>query len=212
MSKIRIFIVDDHPLVIEGIKTLLMVEPDIEVVGTSTRPIEVIRLLHQNSVDVMLMDVNMPEISGLELAKAALKEFPLLKILALSVYADGNTVKEMMAIGVKGYLLKTASQQQLVAAVKTVSEGKKYLAEEALHNMLDILQTQEDRPKNQLLTEREIEIVRLIEKEYSNKQIAESLFISERTVETHRKNIFRKTQTDSVVGLIKFAYGHKLIE
>ncbi len=212
MSKIRIFIVDDHPLVIEGIKTLLMVEPDIEVVGTSTRSTEVIRLLHHLNVDVLLMDVNMPDISGLELAKAALKEFPLLKILALSVYADGMTVKDMVAAGVKGYLLKTASQQQLVAAVKTVAEGKKHLAEEALHNMLDTLQAQEDRPKNQLLTEREVEIVRLIEKEYSNKQIAESLFISERTVETHRKNIFRKTQTDSVVGLIKFAYGHKLIE
>jgi DNA-binding NarL/FixJ family response regulator len=212
MSKIKIFIVDDHPLVIEGIKTLLSVEPEIEVVGTSTRPTEVVKLLRQKNVDVMLMDVNMPDLSGLELAKIALKEFPLLKIIALSVYADGMTVKDMMAAGVKGYLLKTASQQQLVSAVKTVSEGKKHLAEEALQNMLETLQTLEDRPKNQLLTEREIEIVRLIEKEYSNKQIAETLFISERTVETHRKNIFRKTQTDSVIGLIKFAYGHKLIE
>lgn len=211
MGKIRLFIVDDHPLVIEGIKTLLMAEPEIEVVGSSSRPTEVLRLLHLQPVDVMLVDVNMPDITGLDLAKAVLKDFPLLRILALSVYADGMMVKDMIAAGVKGYLLKTASQQQLIVAVKAVYEGKKYLAEEALQNMLDNIQTQEERPKSQLLTEREVEIVRLIEKEFSNKQIAETLFISERTVETHRKNIFRKTQTDSVVGLIKFAYIHKLI-
>ncbi len=211
MGKIRLFIVDDHPLVIEGIKTLLTAEPDIEAVGSSSRPMEVNKQLHLQPVDVLMVDVNMPEISGLEVAKAALKDFPLLKILALSVYADGMVVRDMIAAGVKGYLLKTASQQQLITAVKAVSEGKKYLAEEALHNMLDNIQTQEDRPKHQLLTEREIEIVRLIEKEFSNKQIAETLYISERTVETHRKNIFRKTQTDSVIGLIKFAYSHKLI-
>jgi two-component system, NarL family, nitrate/nitrite response regulator NarL len=207
----RVFIVDDHPLVIEGIKTLLSVDASIEVVGTSSRPTEVVSILQNKTVDILMVDVNMPELNGFELSKLVLKAYPHIKILALSVYGDGQTVKEMMEIGVKGYLLKSTSQQELLNALHTIASGKKHLTDEVLHNMLGAIQEQNERPQNQLLTERELEILRLIEKENNNKQIAEALFISERTVETHRKNIFRKTQTDSIIGLIKFAYLHKLI-
>jgi two-component system, NarL family, nitrate/nitrite response regulator NarL len=209
--KIRLFLVDDHPLVIEGIKTLLSVDADLEVVGTSCRPTEVIGLLQKKEVDVLIVDVNMPELNGLELSKLVVKAYPHIKILALSVYSVGHTVKDMMEVGIKGYLLKSASQQQLLNAIHTVAQGKKYLVDEVLDNMLGAIQEQNERPQNQLLTERELEILRLIEKEFNNKRIAETLFISERTVETHRKNIFRKTQTDSLIGLVKFAYLHKLI-
>ena len=212
MNLIRIFIVDDHPLVIEGIKTLLVVDADMTVVGQTTRPTEVLAQLQKTAVDVLLMDINMPEINGLALAQTLLTAFSYLKILAISVYADGQTVQTLLAMGVKGYLLKDTSQQQLLTAIRTVAAGKIYLAEVPMQNMLETMQQNTDRSPQQLLTDREMDILRLIEQEYSNKRIAEALFISERTVETHRKNIFRKTQTDSVLGLIKFAYLHKLLD
>jgi DNA-binding NarL/FixJ family response regulator len=153
----------------------------------------------------------MPKLPGNELAKQVRQKHPGIKILALSMSGQGDLVNEMINdADISGYVLKNIGKQELIRAIEKIANGGIYFSEE----VIDELQRASHRKKQKdeaHLTAREIEIIRLIEKEYNNKQIAESLFISERTVETHRKNIFRKTNTNSVIGLVKYAYEHRLI-
>jgi DNA-binding NarL/FixJ family response regulator len=123
---------------------------------------------------------------------------------------EGETIRAMVAAGAAGYILKTTSKQELIVALKTVGEGKKYFAQEALQNLLDA-STKSQTSEEEDLTPREFEIIKLIYEDLSNKMIADQLFISERTVETHRRNIYRKTNTQTVVGLLKFARQHKIV-
>jgi two-component system, NarL family, nitrate/nitrite response regulator NarL len=210
-SKISLGLVDDHQIVIDGLLSLLKDEPQFEFVFATTCPKDVLQNLKTKPVDVLLTDVMMPELPGNVLAKEVKKEFPQTKILALSMNGEGSLVNEMINdADISGYILKNIGKQELIKAIEKIANGGIYFSEE----VLDELQRVSSRKKQNEeahLTDREIEIIRLIEKEYSNKQIAEALFISERTVETHRKNIFRKTNTNSVIGLVKYAYEHKLI-
>ena len=153
----------------------------------------------------------MPKLPGNQLAKQVKEKYPDVKILALSMSGQGDLVNEMIEdADISGYVLKNIGKQELITALEKIAAGGIYFSDE----VIDELQRTSQRKKQNEeahLTDREIEIIRLIEKEYNNKQIAETLFISERTVETHRKNIFRKTNTNSVIGLVKYAYEHKLI-
>lgn len=153
----------------------------------------------------------MPDMPGNILAKEVHKQFPQIKILALSMSGQGDIVNEMINdADIAGYVLKNIGKKELVTAIEKIAGGGIYFSEDVLE---ELRKTANRKKQNEQahLTDREIEIIRLIEKEYSNKQIAETLFISERTVETHRKNIFRKTETNSVIGLVKYAYEHRLI-
>jgi DNA-binding NarL/FixJ family response regulator len=211
MSKISLALVDDHQIVIDGLMSLLKGEQRYQFAFATTQPATVIEQLRQTPVDVLLTDVMMPGMPGNVLAKEVRKQFPKIKILALSMSGQGDLVNEMINdADISGYVLKNIGRNELITAIEKIANGGIYFSEAVLEE----LQRTEKRKKETVeahLTEREIEIVRLIEKEYSNKQIAESLFISERTVETHRKNIFRKTNTNSVIGLVKYAYEHQLI-
>ncbi|MBN8667450.1 MAG: response regulator transcription factor [Chitinophagaceae bacterium] len=209
--KIKVALVDDHQIVIDGLLSLLKGTDSVELVFSTTKPEEVIGLLQLHPVDILLTDIMMPVIPGNELAKKVRKEFPLLRILALSMSGQGELVNEMITESdISGYVLKNIGKQELVTALEKIAAGGIYFSEEVIRELKN-----SDRRKKQAeeahLTEREIEIIRLIEKEYNNRQIADALFISERTVETHRKNIFRKTNTNSVIGLVKFAYEHRLV-
>jgi two-component system nitrate/nitrite response regulator NarL len=211
MKKVKLVIVDDHQIVIDGLLSLLSGHPAFDVRRTTTNPLEVPRLLREEEADILLTDVMMPEQNGAELAKTVRKEFPKVKILALSMSGQGDIVNQMIEdADIAGYVLKNIGQKELLKALEKIAAGGIYFSEEVLQEMTKVSQRKKDNEAIHL-TDREIEIIRLIEKEYSNKQIAETLFISERTVETHRKNIFRKTDTSGVIGLIKFAYEHKLI-
>lgn len=211
MKKVKLVIVDDHQIVIDGLLSLLSGHPAFDVRRTTTNPLEVPRLLREEEADILLTDVMMPEQNGAELAKSVRKEFPKVKILALSMSGQGDIVNQMIEdADIAGYVLKNIGQKELLKALEKIAAGGIYFSEEVLQEMTKVSQRKKDNEAIHL-TDREIEIIRLIEKEYSNKQIAETLFISERTVETHRKNIFRKTDTSGVIGLIKFAYEHKLI-
>lgn len=211
MKKINLAIVDDHQIVIDGLLSLLKGHSDFEVVCTTTNPTMVTGLIKGNSVDILLTDVMMPEMNGAELAKKVKQEFPEVKILALSMSGQGDIVNAMIDdADIAGYVLKNIGQQELLKAIEKIARGGVYFSEEVLQEMTRAGRRKKENEEVHL-TDREIEIIKLIEKEFSNKQIAETLFISERTVETHRKNIFRKTQTNGVIGLIKYAYGHKLI-
>lgn len=210
-GKIALALVDDHQIVIDGLMSLLKGHDNFNFVFATTNPAEVLKKLEKEPVDILLTDVMMPVLPGNELAKKVKEKFPAIKILALSMSGEGDLVNEMINhADISGYVLKNIGKQELISALEKIAEGGIYFSEEVIQE----LQRSSQRKKENIearLTGREIEITRLIEKELNNKQIAEALFISERTVETHRKNIFRKTNTNSVIGLIKYAYEHKLI-
>ncbi len=208
---VTIAIVDDHQIVIDGLKSLLQGHPVFKVAIETTDPLLMTGLLANSAVDILLTDVMMPGMNGAELAKAVHQQFPQIKILALSMSGQGDLVNQMIdESDIAGYILKNIGKQELLKALEKISAGGIYFSDEVLNEMMkssDRKKTSEEAH----LTLREIEIIRLIEQEYNNKKIADSLFLSERTVETHRKNIFRKTKTSSLIGLIKYAYEHKLI-
>jgi two-component system, NarL family, nitrate/nitrite response regulator NarL len=211
-EKISLAIVDDHQIVIDGLKSLLLGHERFEVVMECTQPQQALELLQRQPVDILLTDVMMPKMNGAELSKAVRKQFPSMKILALSMSGQGELVNQMIEdADIAGYVLKNIGKQELLAALEKIAVGGIYFSDEVLNEMTRASNLKKEAEEMHL-TAREIEIIRLIEKEYSNKQIADTLFLSERTVETHRKNIFRKTKTSSVIGLIKYAYELKLIE
>jgi len=210
-KKIALGIVDDHQIVIDGLKSLLHGYDQFEVVIECTQPLEMISLIEKRSIDILLTDVMMPGLNGAELSKLVHEKFPEIKILALSMSGQGDLVNQMIDdADISGYVLKNIGKQELVRALEKISGGGIYFSEEVLQEMSRASEMKKENVEAHL-TAREIEIIQLIEKELSNKQIAEQLFLSERTIETHRKNIFRKTNTSSVIGLVKYAYEHKLI-
>ena len=210
-AKITLAIVDDHQIVIDGIKSLLKGLDNFNVVLETTQPELLPAMLENQDIDILLTDVMMPVMSGADLAKVVRKNFPSVKILALSMSGQGDLVNQMIDdADIAGYVLKNIGQKELIAALEKIASGGIYFSDEVLQEMTKASERKKINEKVHL-TAREIEIVKLIEKEYSNKKIADELFLSERTVETHRKNIFRKTQTSGVIGLIKYAYEQRLI-
>jgi DNA-binding NarL/FixJ family response regulator len=210
-GKIRLFLVDDHQIVLDGLKALLEHDAAFEIVGSTTQSGRVVSYLQQSPADVLLTDIMMPDLSGPELAKQVRRQFPQIKILALSMSGQGHMVNQMIDDSdINGYVLKNISREELSAAIRKIASGGIYFSDEVLSEMETASKTSRHSEEVNL-TPREIEIIRLIEKEMGNKEIAETLFISERTVETHRKNIFRKTGINSLIGLIKYAYEHRLI-
>ncbi len=208
--KITLALVDDHQLVIEGLKSLLEGSDQFEVVAECTDPFRMLQLLETVPVNILLTDVMMPEMNGAQLAKAVASKYPAIKILVLSMSGQGELVNDMIHdANISGYVLKNIGKKELIAALEKIAAGGIYFSEEVLGeiNRAAVVKQQNIAAH---LTSRELEIIKLIEKEYNNKLIADTLFLSERTVETHRKNIFRKTKTNSVVGLVKYAYVHKL--
>jgi two-component system, NarL family, nitrate/nitrite response regulator NarL len=210
-TQYKIAIVDDHQIVIDGLKSLLEDLPNFKVVIECTEPVKIPKLLLANEVDLLLTDVMMPELNGAELAKIVRKEFPDIKILALSMSGQGDLVNQMIDdADISGYVLKNIGKKELITALEKIAAGGIYFSDEILNEMTKASERKKAAEEANI-TAREKDIIRLIEKEYSNKQIADELFLSERTVETHRKNIFRKTKTSGVIGLIKYAYEHKLV-
>ncbi len=210
-SIINVAIVDDHQIVIDGITSLLEGQNNIHIVATNTSGIDMLKVLENEIVHILLTDVMMPHIGGQELAKKVREQFPTIKILALSMSGEGHTVNQMINdADIAGYVLKNIGKQELLYAIDKIANGGVYFSSEVLTELEHFSHLKKENEENNITT-REKEIIKLIEKEFSNKDIAGQLFISERTVETHRKNIFRKTKTNSVIGLIKYAYEHKLI-
>jgi two-component system, NarL family, nitrate/nitrite response regulator NarL len=210
-EKITLALVDDHQIVIDGLMSLLKGHENFRFAFATTHPEEVIGKIGETPVDILLTDVMMPVLPGNQLAKQVKEKYPATKILALSMSGQGDVVNEMINdADIAGYVLKNIGKQELITALEKIAGGGIYFSEEVISELQRTSQRKKENVEAHLTT-REIEIVRLIEKEYNNKQIAEALFISERTVETHRKNIFRKTSTNSVIGLVKYSYEHKLI-
>jgi two-component system, NarL family, nitrate/nitrite response regulator NarL len=207
-APMRILLVDDHAILLDGIKNLLEREEGLIVSGTADSAERALEFLKTNTVDVIITDFHMPGMDGLSLINTVKRIQPDVKTIILSMHDETHLVKEILRAGVNGYVLKKDTHKELLNAIHEVKQGRVYLSSDVNKILITNLQNPEE---GRLLTDREREILKLIAKEYSNKEIAEELFISERTVETHRKNIFKKTATSSLVGLIKFAYANNLI-
>jgi two-component system, NarL family, nitrate/nitrite response regulator NarL len=210
-GKVSLALVDDHQIVIDGLKSLLQGNEHFKIALECTDSVQMLNLLATKHIDILLTDIMMPNMNGAELSKAVCQKYPHIKILALSMSGQGDLVNSMIdEANIAGYVLKNISKQELIKALEKISAGGIYFAEEVLNEMQKASTVKKENDDAHL-TAREIEILKLIEAEFNNKKIADKLFLSERTVETHRKNIFRKTNTSSVIGLVKYAYEHKLI-
>jgi len=205
MKKHSVLLVDDHRILLEGVKSLI--QSPFEVKATAASGREAIDLLKNQEFDVLVTDYQMPELTGLELVKVARAAQPDIKIIVLSMHDDPSLVKELLRSGVLGYILKKDTHKNLTDALAKVIEGKRFLSDE----IAELLINNSEEEDKGVLTTREEEILKLITKEFSSRQIAEILFISERTVETHRKNILKKTGATNLVGLVKYAYANKLM-
>ncbi len=213
-QKTRLLIVDDHQMLLDGISALLQDVNQFEIVAKAKNGKQALEILELNEIDIVLTDINMPEMNGIELSQHIQDKFPEVKILALSMFSEKQTIRDMIDAGVSGYILKNTGKEELVGALTKIAGGGLFFGDEVTNEMMRMMTDSEKNEKKReevTLTIREKEILKLIAKEYSNIQIATELFISERTVETHRKNIFRKTNTKSIVGLIKYAYEHELV-
>jgi DNA-binding NarL/FixJ family response regulator len=204
--KIKLILVDDHELVLKGLKSILEQEPNIEIVGEAKNGLEAIALFDRVHADMVITDLKMPEMSGIELTRHIKQHYPQLKVLVLTLFNDREYVTAILEAEAEGYLLKNVSQKELLHAIDHIMNHGTYYSQE----ILSILRSEiKDRQhKSEVindLSKRELEIIGLICQEYSSNEIAGKLFISKATVDVHRKNILQKTEAKNLVGLIRFA-------
>ncbi len=206
---IRVFIVDDHPVVIEGIHSLLQNEKDIQWAGQGMTAESCLGYFVNNTADVVLMDISMPGMDGVSLCGVMKEKYPGVFILGLSTFNQGLYIKKMMENGASGYILKNSSKEELITAIHTVADGGIYFSGEAGQALAEYQRSsRSDLPE---LTPREKEILGLISEGYTNPQIAEKIFLSSFTVDSHRKNLLAKLNVKNTATLIKLAVEHKLI-
>lgn len=205
MNGLKIYLVDDHSLFREGLHYLLNNSEYISDILEAKNGEEFLTNLNDFNPDVVLMDIEMPEMNGIEATKEALKQYPDLKIIALSMYADESFYTEMIEAGAKGFLLKNSQFIDVQNAIKEVYNGRNYFSPEILSSIINNLNRKSTTPINNDLTRREIEILLNICQGLSNHEIAEQLFISKRTVDKHRENILLKTQSKNTAELVVYA-------
>ena len=210
---IHVFIVDDHKMVIDGMKLLLKDEATIKVVGTALNGEEGLGEIPKQPVDVVLLDINMPGMNGIETCKELLKLNPDLKIVAISMHKESSLIKLMLNNGAKGYVLKNAGQDEVIDAIKTVNEGKMYLDDTVNEIVLNsVLKNGSEKVTSPFptLSRREKDVLKLILDECTTQEIADKLFISFGTVETHRRNMLIKTGARNTAGLVRTAIEYDL--
>jgi two-component system, NarL family, nitrate/nitrite response regulator NarL len=211
-KRIKILLADDHPVVRKGIRSCLASQEHLEVVGEAGDGQEALSLARRLTPDLVLMDLDMPQMSGLAVTEALAKELPQTKVLILSMHDHTDYVARILQSGARGYVLKEASAEELIKAIETVTAGESFFSPEFARSALNqFVQGHEEGPQSSLLTDREREVLIQIAEGLSNKEIAAELNVGVRTVETHRERIMRKLNIHSVAGLTKFAIAKGLI-
>lgn len=206
MEQTNIYIVDDHQLVIDGIK-LMVAENDINVVGSSNSASTALTEIGALKPHVVISDISMPEMSGVELVRRLKSQTPAIKILMLSMFDNPSLLSDLLHSNINGFVLKDKGKDELLYAIAQIAKGQVYFSPEIMQHLISF------KKGNSLprLTLREIEIIKLLDKGLSSSQMANKLFISENTIETHRRNILRKTETHSATELLRYARDNKLI-
>jgi len=209
-TKIRVYVVDDHPIVLEGIKHFLQSSEDhIELVGGCSSGGEALRALATTNIDVLLLDINLPDISGIDVCKQVKQQFPAISIIAISNYNERSMISKMVNNGATGYILKNASADEIRAAIETVYKKSLYFSPDVQQALFEAaLDDPADRPR---LTRREEEVLRSIAEGKTTNKIAEELFVSIHTIETHRRNLMQKFSVSNSAALIKMASEYNLI-
>jgi len=214
MANIKVLLVDDHKIVRDGIKLMLEPQPGIDVVAEADSGKKVSNVLQDNPVDVIIMDINMPDMNGIEATKLVKDNFPQIKVLALTMSSDDSHIRQMVQAGASGYIMKSAGRDELTRAIHDVMEGKHYFSDQATQSiMMDLVKNKGKSSSAEPIhiTERELEVLQLIVKENTNQEIAEKLYISPRTVDAHRRNLLQKTGARNTAGLVKYAFQQGLV-
>ncbi len=207
MDKIKVLVVDDHPMVLEGMRSMLLQIDFVSLCGTASNAYEAIESIKQTAPDIVITDINMPEISGIELALKIKNEFPLVMVIAMSTFKERSYIAQMIQNGASGYLVKSASKEEIEEAILSVHEGKLYMS-------LDINLSSNDKQQLSnmpLLSSREKEVLELIANGMTNPQIAAKLFLSLHTVDSHRKNLLTKFGVNNTASLIKLAAKYDMV-
>ena len=214
---INILIADDHTMFVDGMESILKAEADFFVTGRSYDGPSVVEFLKNNNVDIVLLDVNLPGMSGIEVCKEITTNHPTVKVLAISMFNEESFVSEILNNGAKGYILKNTGREELLKAIRTVANGESYFSNEVTETIMKGLMNQRKAsakssaffPK---LSRREKEVLKLIAQEFTTQEIADSLFISLKTVESHRSSLLSKLNARNSVGLVRIAMENHLLE
>ncbi|MFY0674583.1 MAG: response regulator transcription factor [Bacteroidia bacterium] len=213
---VRLAIADDHQLVLDGLKALISDIADFELVAEGNNGKDICLIAENFDLDLALIDIDMPIMNGMQATEILKKKHPEIKVLVLTMHNEKGIIQKVLEVGADGYLLKNTNQQELVGAIRKVIAGEKYFSSEVTMSLATpgqgakvILQNQE---LDTSLTERETEILKLVAQGYSNKEIGDTLFISHRTVDTHRTNLMRKLDAKNIAGLIRYAMRTGLID
>lgn len=207
MDKIKILVVDDHPMVLEGMRSMLLQIDFVSVSGTVSNAYAAMEHIKLTPPDIVITDINMPEISGIELTLKIKKEFPAVRIIAMSTFKERSYISQMIQNGASGYLVKSASKEEIEEAILSVYEGKLYMSLDVNLSTAD----QQELKNIPTLSTREKEVLLLIADGFTNPQIASKLFISLHTVDSHRKNLLTKFGINNTASLIKLAAKHNMV-
>lgn len=217
-GKIKVHVADDHKVLIEGIMAMLNTDKDIQVVGISLTGRQVMEWFETNEADILILDINMPELDGIEVLKKFNKKKYHQKIIMLSSYDDVKLVKELTTYGADGFISKSSAGEHILKAIKSVYEGVPYFSDDIKEGLFNLAighkVTEGSRPEPNAintLTDRELEVLKLIAKEYSTQEMADELLLSVNTVETYRKNLLKKLNVKNAVGLAMFAVKNRII-
>lgn len=210
----RVVLADDHRMVSDGLRSIIDSSDEFRVIQIAENGRDLIRILEILDTDLVLMDLDMPIMNGLEAMQEIRKRFPALKVIILTMHEEKSLVKKMTDLGAKGYLFKNADKEELLTALRRVEEGGVYFSANLtlglINNQLGQVSAYDE--KKGLLTDREIEILKLIASGKSNKEIGDELFISHRTVDTHRTNLMKKLEVNNIAGLIRYAIKHGYLQ
>ena len=213
----KILIADDHAMFVDGIESILVTEPDIDIVGRCYTGQSVLDFVKEKDLDIILLDVNLPDINGIEVCKEALKMKPGLKILAITMFNEESFVQEILNNGAKGYILKNTGREELLKAIRTVSKGESYFSKEVTEIIMKgLMGKRKASSKNTTLfpkiSRREKEVLKLIVEEFTTQEIADNLFISLKTVESHRSSLLAKMNARNSAGLVRVAIENNLLD
>ena len=215
MNKIKVLLADDHKIFRDGIRSILEKEKDMEIVDEAANGKELLEKLESTAVDVIILDIDIGKPTGIEVTEIIVEKYPGIKVLILSMIGLHDFVIQALEKGATGYILKNTGKDEVITAIRSVSKGDSYFSKEVssiLVEQLNKTRTIKKRPEGIPLTARELEVLQLIAQEFSNPEIAEKLFISIRTVDTHRRNLLEKLGLKNTAGLVKYAISKGLLK
>ncbi len=212
----NIILADDHEIFLESLSALVSSEDNLEIQSKAQNGKELIEQVKENQPDLCIVDMDMPEMNGLQASESLLRIYPELRIMILTMHKEKSLIKKMMSLGIKGYLLKTCDKEEFIFAINQILKNKTYFSDEVIETIVkdDAYETHgsPDISKIATLSDREKEVIQLLCDGLNNKQIADKLFVSHKTIDNHRTNIMRKIDVHNIVGLIRFCLKHGLAE